>query len=120
MANWAGLSYKPHLYSDDFYEQGIAIDRDTTEEKFREPKIEYDVIVIDADNNPTIYSGFGFKAKEMYDEIMRIQGEKPNISLSHPDCPKVDVSQYFQNLGEKFYFDISFGNGQGGSNQPIF
>lgn len=51
MMNWAGAIYQPHLYGSGG-EAGIAVDKTTGQEIFREPKIEYDVIVIDADTTP--------------------------------------------------------------------
>lgn len=120
MLNWAGASYKPHLYGSGAGEKGIGVDKTTGEVIFKEPNIKYDVIIVDADNVPTIYSGFNFGGAPAYRAVMEQGKVKLDVDILSPKVKRVDVSKYFQNLGEKFYYDISFGNNDGGTNESIY
>lgn len=49
MLNWAGVKYHPHLYGNQGGTPGTGTDKKTGQTVFYEPKIQYDVIVVDAE-----------------------------------------------------------------------
>ncbi|WP_308552777.1 hypothetical protein [uncultured Peptoniphilus sp.] len=49
MLNWAGVKYHPHLYGNQGGTPGTGTDKKTGQTTFIEPKIKYDVVVVDAE-----------------------------------------------------------------------
>lgn len=120
MLNWAGVKYHPHLYGNQGGTPGTGTDKKTGQTVFIEPKIQYDVIVVDADKNIQIYSGFGYRGWDAYTSVFNRATKELNFDISKSKIDKIDTSQYFQNLGEKFYYDTSYANGKGGSTGTLF
>lgn len=120
MLNWAGVKYHPHLYGNQGGTPGTGTDKKTGQTTFIEPKIKYDVIVVDAEKKAYVYSGFGGKATTAYLDALKNAETDLGYKLSDSTYEQVDVSQYFQNLGEKFYYDTSYANGKGGSTETLF
>ena len=120
MLNWAGVKYHPHLYGNQGGTPGTGTDKKTGQTVFIEPKIQYDVIVVDADKNIQIYSGFGYRGWDAYTSVFNRATKELNFDIGKSKIDKIDTSQYFQNLGENFYYDTSYANGRAGSTRALF